>query len=681
MLERLGITLQQDGHGNVIVVDKNQDFSFRFVDLSALDEQDDLTMKYLYTNYCPVQRIDVGYMGSAEIMVYMRWVEESIEQQGGMNKEVLETLPDWFRQLQEPTQMVAQTQLTYKSFLVIPEETMPGHLREYFTKGQERTGDALQKYALGLFYPVSDFDQSSWLELLNKQLSGRDIFDSTTPPRLVRSPGMIQSEGNVLHKSIRIIGLGAVQLNEYSEDITIRQESWLRDEILPALENPGEVIRIATTIWPVHEKRLGNIEKSFEGAARSFRNQQNGDSSVPSSYHAAALERALSEIGGTDQLAFFQSILIDVQGGSADSVEGLHDRVCDRLVRKYVLFKEVNNFKEQWENFNAFLPTIRKREVRRYVSPVAQWDAETILKRVSVPLPKKGVFLGYEKAHYTPFILPLGGNYFLTGSTGSGKSMAAKVMAYRMIPLNPSWAFRIMDNTDAYSEESMRLRGWVDMIRLFGGKILIAREIESEDALREKLLEIADNNVQAVLFSSANTKPSYDRIYLEWIRKDIEHRKPGVVIVDEMYKWFTDMPDKYNRGKFYSELMAQFGGNDTMSLTTIQSLGFVREADSVVYDGITTNINAGKFAFWTPNIATLPKDLNMDLVGEKELTEWVKKTVQLFKQEGAGPLRRPGWCVFLDGITGYEVKIEVARDTLHLLARKDLSRIGDLWGE
>jgi len=288
--------------------------------------------------------------------------------------------------------------------------------------------------------------------------------------------------------------------------------------------------------------------------------------------------------------------------------------------------------------------------------------------------------LGYRAVQITPFILPLGGNYFLVGTPGSGKSMATKVFAHRLIPLNPSWAFRFMDNTDTDVESAHMLRGWVDLVNLFKGETLFAGEFETEEDLRECLRSHTLSNTQVVLFHSVNTKPSYDKVYLEWIAEDMKKRKPGLVVIDETAHWFVDRGDE--RGRYFANnVLTQVGKWDTMSLTTIQSLGVVRKSDEAVFQGILTCINAGKFAFYTPNANFLPEDFGISDRHQPKLAQYIVDTVTSFKRgDGGGPLQKPGWAVFVDGGNAYEVKIEVNQETLNLLARKDVSRMEDLWG-
>jgi hypothetical protein len=624
-------------------------------------------LNWLYEAGCPMQRLDIGVLGSkAQSKEYDLWVRNRIKESDFVPK-------GWLEHHKKAIDTVSESERTYKSYLVYPLELVPPKLREQLN---ELSDFYLWEYLAGLFHPFSEFNPKALLEKITDLTSGKPPLATIAPETLVRNDWGIESGGRVFLKFLRILGLGLSEEHPF-----IRSVDELRDLVLPAIQEHREEIRITTTIWGVQEAKRRSFEQYESNEMGKFGEKRAEQQEIE------AREKAL-ELIYTDQvfMPFHETVIMAMKAESKSKTNDLYDRVLDLLSYNDVLYEKVTDPFENWDNFLAFLPDIRTREVKKETMPRPAPAAGKIFRRKQSRIQRFGALLGYYLPFGEPLILELGGNYFAFGAPGSGKSMFVKYLAWRLIPLSNKWVFRFMDNTNVRLDNPRLLRGMKNLVEDSGGRVISAADPKFENnpkELRRELEKIWADNIRVVLFHSTEAQTELDLVWLEWWEDDIEISPQGLYVVDETANWFVHKNDERARLWVY-RLLGQLAKHSKMSVTTIQSPGIIRVEQPGVWEQLQSTI-IGKFVFWTPNIESLPEDIGIPSL-YPNLRQWVIDRVSSFKYDERGPLQRPGFTVYAatgtgGGVVAQEAKIEIDLETLQRLARKDVTKIqeDELW--
>ncbi|OGY20830.1 MAG: hypothetical protein A3A65_02635 [Candidatus Chisholmbacteria bacterium RIFCSPLOWO2_01_FULL_49_14] len=681
-------------------------------------------MRDLHQLGCPILRLDIAQIGSSKLTHYTRWAEKRVKEVGNMPE-------GWLEELKSDADYISRYQLAWDSYITWPEELLPGPLREKYirTDVDQLPKDAqgvdigalelddfgLWRLLLGLFRPISEFDPDAGLDLLTEIWQGREPLDALTSSLVfierTRQGWSIETGGGLHHRTINIISLGAEEslsglthpdlIGHYFK---LRNIDWIKNMILSTIEEPGEQIRLATTSVGIKEARRGVLrmlqddamEDTYKRAKERLPKSRRSDPvavqqqmartiTKPEVAEMLAREVATHDIEtNTATLPFYQSIAVTLTGQSREIADGLKDRVADTMDILGVRYQESDDPYEHWQNFLAMLPDVRFRETSEHVSPLPSGTTAVSFRRHGRPVLRKGALVGYYQPYRDPLIIPLGGNYFLVGTTGSGKSMAMKYMVYRLLPLDKNWVFRIMNNTNQNMKTTDEARDWNRVVSDYGGLVLFAGDEKFEGevgakAFRKRLEKIWDEGTRIVLFHSIKQRPDLDQIWLEWLIDDVVITPPGVIGVDETAGWFTLKQDPRAKILVF-ELMNILRRNRKMGIVTIQSLGTIRIEQEGVWNQLMTLIDGGKFVFHTPFISELPKDLG--LTEYPEVGRFVMDTVASFKEEELGPLKKPGWAVFAGTKTAFEVKFHISLANLLRLSRLDMATAEEeeLWG-
>jgi hypothetical protein len=728
LLPRLGIELADNAirHGG---------YTFKTAQLFGMPESN-LIMKALYEVGCPLRRLDIAQIGSSMLGHYTREMESRVKRSGLVSDE-------WLDELKEDVDFISRVQLAWKSTLTWPVELFPESIGNKYVKERVkglsvdelgRLSGALELSTfdlwlliMGLFRPVSDFEPGSATDLISDLWNGIDPLNAMTSNTLDlvyggRDPRKkswaVETGGGLAHRILNVISLGAVKSpNGYTNPplpgfFTLRNAAWLKHAILPAIEEQGEQIRLATTVVGVRQAKRGALsriqddemaetyERAKEAMPKSIRKHPEHprygeqleialSKTIPQTelLEMLAREVAVHEIDtDTSTLPFYQSMVLSCIGQGRDASDALRDRVADILDTLAVRYTEPQEHFDIWENFTSLLPDIRLRETRNHVVPLPSLEAAVNFRLPGVPVILDGALVGYYLPYRDPLIIPREGNYFFLGTTGAGKSQALLHLIRRLLPQSNRWVFRIMDNTDVNIKSMEKTRGYKDLVREYDGLVLFAGDPKydgdkGEGRFRADLEQIWENGTRVVLFHSTINRMKLDHIWLEWLSQDIQITPPGVYAVDETADWYR-LDDK--RADFWTNrLLNQFRRHNKLSVTTIQSLGLVREANKAVWEQLLTLIDAGIFCFWTPNVNSLPEDLNMSRDAFPDVCNFLTQTVAGFRPPGLGTLKKPGHAVLVTGGQyAQEVVFHINTKALQRYARKDLSttEVEELWG-
>ncbi len=250
--------------------------------------------------------------------------------------------------------------------------------------------------------------------------------------------------------------------------------------------------------------------------------------------------------------------------------------------------------------------------------------------------------------------------------------MTAKLETDRLLGTNKNWFGRLMDNTEAATEDAAQLRGWKGVVKGYNGKIVDAKKFEHVEDLQTRLNELTARSERLVMFISKDIRPDLDEAYLRWVQKDIQVNNPGIFVVDECANWFKHQDD-VRGGLYVDHLLNQFTANSYMSVTTIQVLGAIREsiAHASTYRMLMGLAQAGIYIFYTPDSGSLQWDLNISETHHKRLLDYITGTIDGFKTEQTGTVDQPGLGLLYSSGKATLFMVEADPDTLREFARKE----------
>ena len=704
LLEHLDLEIVEEN----LILDPKSDWTFAVSRLEPgleLHESAE-TINALYAARCPVQRIDVGLRGVAGGKEYTTWLETEVALHGKPRPGLMEGLHFVIKTIQHH-------QLAWQSYLVYPVYKMPSELERYLSAKRLSTDD-LYRYLLGLFHPVSDFDLTEWMRFKTKVGLGQDALPSLLPKNLAREFALETSQG-VRWQLLQIKSLGVIPRTDHQatfEDTPVA--SWdepellpllrtrtleeLRRKLLPLIEEEGQEIRLVTTVMPVrqghrssvlnmHKDRAGDIKKLAGGS-----HELDGGIRDAAMHHRLVLLKAIESITGAGYKPLHGSIVLAVRGNDPEQTAAIHGRVQNLLQELSISIEEPRHRVGHFELYRALLPTIRSRETSKHVFLHPSDQAKQILRSPQRPEVREGVFMGRVLETFSeedpevyfvdePFVMKLGGNQVYIGTSGSGKSMAAKLLVDRLLGTNEGWYGAVMNNTEAAKEVIQHSRGWNAPVDGYDGVNLHAADFTSGEALDNQLKSLTEKRVRVVHLMTQDTRPELDIVFLRWALWNMQFRKPGILAIDETAGWFKSREDE--RGGFYTEQLLRLATQYSwMTTTTIQALGTIRAAPehAATYETIMGLAQAGTLVFYTPNIGSLAKDLNINPEQHPRLIKYVESRVASFKLDPTGPVDKPGFAVLHSPGKAQLVKIEADEATLREFARKDPDAHESVWG-
>lgn len=716
LLEHLDLEIVE---GN-LVRDPKTDWTFAICRLEpGLELRESVeTINDLYAARCPVQRIDVGLRGVAGAKEYTTWLETEVALHGKPRPGLMEGLHFVIKTIQ-------RHQLAWQSYLVYPVYKMPSELERYLSE-KRLSFDDLYRYLLSLFHPVSDFDLTEWMRFKTKVGLGGEPLASLFPKSLSRelsqvdragrtqlSLGLETSQG-VKWQLLQIRSLGVIPRTDHQatfEDTPVT--SWdepellpllrtrtleeLRRKLLPLIEEEGQEIRLVTTLMPVRQAHRSSVLNMHRNTAGNIKKLAGTTHELDSGIRDAAMHHRLVSLKAIESIGagykpLHGSIVLAVRGNNPEQTAAIHGRVQNLLQELSISFEEPRHRVGHFELYRAMLPTIRSRETSKNVFLYPSDGAKQVLRSPQRPEVREGVFMGRVLETFTeedpevyyvdePFVMKLGGNQVYIGTSGSGKSMAAKLLVDRLLGTNASWYGAVMNNTEAAKEVIQHSRGWNAPVDGYDGVNLHAADFESDEALDSHLKSLTKKGVRVVHLMTQDTRPELDIVFLRWVLWNMQHRKPGILAIDETAGWFKSRDDE--RGGFYTDQLLRLATQYSwMTTTTIQALGTIRAAPehAATYETIMGLAQAGTLVFYTPNIGSLAKDLNIHPEQHPRLIEYVESRVASFKLDPTGPVDKPGYAVLHSPGKAQLVKIEADVATLREFARKDPDAHESVWG-
>ncbi len=654
------------------------------------------TMNVLYAARCPVQRIDVGLRGVAGVRDYTQWLESAVLLGG-------DPRPGLMKGLRFVIDRIQRHQLAWKSYLVYPVEKIPQELDNKLRQSR-LSEDDLHLMLLSLFHPVSDFNLDEWVRFKTTVGMGGNLSVALVSKTLKRLPDGLLTNQGVGWRLIQIKGLGVIPKAAYQVSfdempinkwdhpdnlplLQLRTLEELRRKLLPLIEDEGQEIRVVTTAMPIrpqHQRRALGMHRTAADKIRKLANKSPHGASDAEMLHRVKLIKSSTEITGPGQKSFHGSVVLAVRGNTVQQIESLYTMVTNLLDQLAIYYELPQHRVAQFEKFKSLLPTIRYTETGKHVFLYPSGQTKQVFRVGEFTPPKRGVFLGRVLQTFDqerdpepvirdePFVIRLGGNSVYIGAPGSGKSMTAKLATDRLLGTNKKWFGRLMDNTEAATMKANQLRGWNGLVKGYNGKIVQARDFESEDALRARLKELSAMKERLVMFVSQDVRPDLDEVYLRWVQQDIQDNNPGIFVVDECANWFKHQDD-VRGGLYVDHLLNQFTANSYMSVTTIQVLGAIREsiAHAATYRMLMGLAQAGIYIFYTPDSGSLQWDLNIAESHNDRLRYYITTTIDGFKTEQTGTVDQPGLGVLYSSGKATLFMVESDPDTLREFARKD----------
>ncbi len=612
---------------------------FKMYDISDLTHigislHDLISRLYSDEKLMPFKIIQSASLSRDSLADHMKWVRSQYDNSlsglsTGMPNASIEFPKFWKDVYEETAAHIGNRRRSFRTYVVAQCDPNGDTVFDrYFSESLKPVNEGgLMRWLLQAYDLLGSDNTSPWEDYVlraAKYGNANDGMSYVAPDELCFSAKQAETSRNARHchyASLRIYG------GCYGENTQI-----IRNAITSCIQSDSpDMFTLSLTANPI--KHFLNYFKNTVTARmlqRIPREKRANEQPLKKRLFLEQVNKTLESL--TTELPVFEvSMTLCIRTDTKERLEEILKVLQLKLAEKSIWFEKPSMRSDMEDALMSLSPAVFPYELDDDITePVGGIDLENSIRYGKIVSAVKGVLVGYTVPEFKELVLPLG-VYASSGQNGSGKSFMFKVLAFMSLLLNPDHKVYVMDNAGAAAMNGYmdkiareeRLKGWIDICKMVGGKVVFSQDYTDDKKLYAALCAAGDTPF--TLYYPDPNKMSNDVTYLNWLyqamstnfdaRSATEKDIRGIAIFDDVASLFG-LPSGRT---LVLQTLTECVAHGFIAGLTVQSLAAIEKSDPASYLQLINTVNT-HFLFPSPGYASIP-----DSIGIVPITEELRR--------------------------------------------------------